>query len=279
MKKFTRGSKAALTAAAVAALAACGGGGDGSGNNGPQPAPNASVGGLWNANFTASNGVSVQARFLVAEDGRFFGTSRNLSNDCVGLSYGTLTTTGTNFTGTASGTIAQFFVGANFPACSYPDGTTVSSSTVTGSVVQRNSITITTTGTSSAGLALGTQTATAQFDPLYNVPGSLSSISGTWTGATGDLVTISASGVVASTNTATGCTLNGTVTVINPSYNAYSATGTVTGCNSANASLNNGAVKALMYLDNTATPNRLAVGQELALTNGVKIVAVSISTR
>ena len=168
MKSFSRFGVAALTAGLLSVLVACGGGG----GDGPEQAQAASVGGVWSANFTAANGNAIQAKFLITEDGRFFGASQNLSNNCVGISYGSLGTSGSNFTGSAVGALAQASVGGSIPACVYPDGTTSSTSTVAGSVVQRSSITITATATSSSGLALGIDD-DRRFDTLYNAGSSL----------------------------------------------------------------------------------------------------------
>ena len=275
MKSYSKFGAAPLTAGLLSALVACGGGG----SEVPAPEQPASVGGLWNADYTATNGNAIQGRFLITEDGRFFGLSKNLSNNCVGISYGSLSTSGSTFTGNAVGEIAQFSVGGPIPACVYPDNSTSSTATVSGSVVTRTSLTITATGTSAYGLALGTTTTTAQFDALYNAGSSLSAIGGSWTGPTGNLLTVSASGQLAAADATTGCTLSGQVSIINSAYDAYSATGTLANCYSSNSVLNGATINALLFIDNTTTPNKLLVGQVLTLTNGAKQVAVTTSTR
>jgi hypothetical protein len=275
MKTFSRSVGFVISSGSLTLLAACGGGD----SVVPVQAQATSVGGVWKANYTAANGNVIEGKVLVAEDGRFFGASRNLTNNCVGLSYGTLTSAGSTFTGTASGAIAQVSVGGSIPACTYADGATASTSSVSGSVVERNSITITSTATTSKGLALGTQTVTGQFDPQYNVSSSLGAISGVWKGPTGTAFTISTSGQLAITDADTACALSGQVSIINPAYNAYSAAGTISNCNASNSALNGAAVRSLLYIDNSATPNKLVVGQEITLTNGTKLVAVSTNTR
>lgn len=273
MKKFLSG----LAASVLVALSACGGGGDAGAPAAPAAPP--SVGGLWGVAYTAPNGISVQGRVLVAEDGRFFGSSLNLSNNCVALTYGSLSSTGNSFSGSATSAIAQFSVGASLPNCTFADGTVSATSALSGSFVQRTSLTLTSTGTTSGGLSLGTDTRTLAFDALYNVPSSLAAISGSWTGAGGGVVTVSASGQLSSTDPASGCVLSGQVSIINPSYNAYSATGGIAGCRGSSASLNGAVVRSLLSLDNTAVPNRLIVGQELTLVGGAKLVLLTTSTR
>jgi len=270
MKKVLSG----LTALVLVALSACGGGGDAG-----APAAPPSVGGLWTVAYTAPNGSSVQGRVLVAEDGRFFGSSVNLTNNCVGLNYGSLSSTGNSFSGSATSAIAQFSAGASLPNCTFADGTVSATSALSGTFVQRTSLTLTSTGTTSGGLSLGTDTRTLQFDALYNIPSSLAAISGSWSGASGGVVTVSASGQLASTDAASGCVLSGQVSIINPSYNAYSATGSIAGCRGSQSSLNGAVVRSLLSLDNTAVPNRLIVGQELTLLGGAKVVVISTSTR
>ena len=276
MKTFSRSVGFVISSGSLTLLAACGGGGD---SVVPVQVQAMSVGGLWTANYTATNGNLIEGKVLVAEDGRFFGASRNLTNNCVGLSYGTLTSAGSTFTGTASGAIAQVSVGGSIPACTYADGATASTSSVSGLVMERTSITITSTATTSKGLALGTQTVTGQFNPQYNLSSSLGAISGSWKGATGNAITVGAGGQLSNTDTSTACALNGQVSIINPAYNAYSATGTISNCNASNSALNGATVRTLLYIDNTATPNKLLAGQEITLTNGTKLVAVSTSTR
>ena len=59
-------------------MTACGGGGGGAET--VPPAATASVGGLWR-----SSAGNVQGSVLVTEDGRVFGSSVNLTNNCVVL--------------------------------------------------------------------------------------------------------------------------------------------------------------------------------------------------
>lgn len=278
MNSFSRFGMAALASGVLAALAACGGGGGG-GSGGDGAEQPASVGGLWTSNFTASNGNAIQAKFLVTQDGRFFGASQNLSNNCVGIIYGSLTTGGSNFTGSAVGALVQASVGGSIPACEYADGTTSSTATLSGSVMERSSIAITATGTSSSGLALGTSTTTAQFDALYNMDSSLSTISGSWTGSTGNVLTVGAGGQLVTTDSSTGCTLSGQVSIIDSAYNAYAATGMISNCSASSSALDGASIRALMYIDSTVIPNQLVVGQEITLTDGTKVAAVTTSTR
>jgi hypothetical protein len=253
-------------------MTACGGGGGGA-ETAP-PAANASVGGLWR-----SSAGNVQGSVLVTEDGRVFGSSVNLTNNCVVLTYGSVTTSGTAFTGATVGTIAQVSVGTVLPECTLPDGSQSAVSVLSGSFEPRTSMTLTSTATTSLGLPLGSSTATLRFDPLYRVPSSLAAVAGSWTGPTGNAVTISAGGVLSAFDPGSGCLLRGQVLVIDPAYNAYSVTGSISGCGASALILNGASVRALMMIDNSVTPHRLVVGQENTLLNGTKLVAVSVSTR
>lgn len=270
-------SLSVLTASILLALSACGGGG--AGGDGGTPAVPASVGGLWGVAYTAPNGNSVEGNFLVAEDGQFFGASVNLTNNCVGLIYGSVSSSGNSFSGSATNVLAQYSTDASLPSCTFADGTVSATSVLSGTFVQRTSLTLTSTGTTLGGLSLGSDTRTLQFNALYNVPSSLAAISGSWTDPTGSIVTINASGQIASTDSASGCALSGQVSIINPSYNAYSATGSFSGCRGAASNLNGAVVRSLLLLDNTAVPNRLVVGQELTLLGGSKLVLLTTGTR
>lgn len=266
MHAFSKGFALAL----LLALGACGGGG----GDAPATTPRPTAGGFWAVNTT-----QVQGRVLVTEDGRFFGSSVNLANNCVVLNYGSVTANGSAFTGTSTGAIATVSVGAPLPSCTLPDGAPYATTSLSGTFVPQTSLTVTSTSTTSLGLALGTQTSTLQFDPLYNVPSSLTAIAGTWNGPTGNTLAISSTGALSVTDAATGCVLSGQVTIIDARYNAYAASGSYSSCGATAAILNGSTVRALMMIDNTSVPTRLVIGQETTLLNGTKVVALSSGTR
>jgi hypothetical protein len=260
----------ALAMPVLLAVGACGGGG----GDPPATTPRPSVGGLWAVNTT-----QVQGRVLVTEDGRFFGSSVNLANNCVVLNYGSVVTNGNAFTGTATGAIATVSVGAPIADCTFPDGTLSATTSLSGSFVPQTSITVTSTATSSLGLSLGTQTSSLQFDPLYNVPSSLTAIAGTWNGPTGNTLTIGSTGAFSAIDATTGCVLSGQVSIIDTRYNAYAASGGYSSCGAAASSLNGGTVRALMLIDSTSVPTRLVIGQETTLVSGTRVVVLSTGTR
>ncbi len=163
----------AVSLAAVFALAACGGGGGSDSATAPA-ATNQTVGGIWSASYSAPDGSSIQAVLLTTEDGRSFGIGHNLRNNCVVLVSGNLASSGSTLTGSAQFSVATYSSGglAN-TGCTYPDGSTYGASSISGTVSQHSTMTMTSGGQTSGGLALPTETHTFQYEPAYDSPSSL----------------------------------------------------------------------------------------------------------
>jgi hypothetical protein len=110
------------------------------------------------------------------------------------------------------------------------------------------------------------------FNPVYNEPSSLPLVAGTWTPPsdmfgpidTTSTVSISSSGAIYAQDLSSGstCVVNGQISPVDPSYNAYNVTMAYDNCASANwPSEVDGLVgTGLAYLDNSVSPAQLQIG-------------------
>jgi hypothetical protein len=79
-------------------------------------------------------------------------------------------------------------------------------------------------------------------------------------------------------NPSNGCVLNGTVSIINASYNAYRVQYSYASCQGQEAVLNGVQFGGLATLDNTASPERAIVGVT-GQSGGTKYAIVSVLNR
>jgi hypothetical protein len=231
-----------LAAFGLALVASCGGGGGyGGGGSG---GGNASPGGVWNGTDSISG---LQVVGLVDESG----DAHFIRSD--GVQYvGSAVTAGNSLSATFDGYAP---VGATFA-----DGSTHGTGTLTGTIAARVTINANTTFRTDKGSeANGTLYLT--FNPIYNQASSLAIVAGNYTLAgTNVVVTISANGALFSQDPATGCVVNGTVTVINASYNAYGVSADYASCTGAFAGLNGVALHGLATFDSNVAPAQLIAG-------------------
>lgn len=226
MKEFAR----ALSVAGVLLLASCGGGSGYGGGSNPQ---NASPGGIWGGADTDS---PLQVTGIIDESGRM----RFIRAD--GIQYvGTATTSGNSIS-------ASFDAYTPFGS-TFSDGSTHETGTLSGSIAARVSITGSTQSMTDKGTAAN-GTLTLTFNLLYDQASSLAAIAGNYTeAASGTVVSIDASGVIFSQDASTGCVVNGNVTIINASYDAYAVQATYASCTGAAAVLNGITFSGLATLD------------------------------
>jgi hypothetical protein len=242
---------------------------------------NQSPAGIWNATYTAANGDSVAGVALVDESGNFYSEGRNLTNGCATVGTGTLTTTGSTVSGTANvGVVEYATAGLGIQTgCSFSDGSTSATETIAGTVVEGSTLAITGTITTSLGTVYQDDQVTATFNNLYNAPSSLASISGNWTGPTGDVLSITATGAMFEQDPTSGCMINGQVSIINASFNAYAATATYSNCQGDAAVLNGLTASGLLTLDNSVSPSLLYAGYSVTLGTGQTIIVVGDATQ
>jgi hypothetical protein len=271
-----------LVCLAALTLSACGGGSSSPGEPSPPPTTvtvNADPGGIWNASYTASNGVAVQALAVVTGDGRYLAIGKNLSNDCADIDQGNIAVTGTTFTGTLFSAIIEYstFNGVAVN-CSYADGSTWATGTITGSVTQRTSLETTITAKTGDGTSLGTQSNTWTYNALYSEPSTLARLTGNWTLPDGSTLTIHSDGSYFAQQASTGCVINGQYSLINASYNAYSESATYANCTGVASVLNGLTATGLAFVDDTVHPLQLDGGGSVTLANGEVIMAVTTAT-
>lgn len=233
MKKSQIQILATVTAASL--LAACGGGG-GSGSN-------ASAEGFWSG--TSSTGYNVQ--MVVLENGETWGLY-TAGSTLYGALYGNTATTGNSVRGS----------GSDFNLLMR----TVTSSTYSGTVQEKSTISITAGSTSFNGT----------YGTTYDQPASLSAVAGVYSGRalTGTTAaqtisaTISANGNLSIPATL-GCATSGTVTPRPTGKNIFNLSVTFTGSTCALG--NGGTATGILYYDNV---NRqiLAMGMNPAKSDG-----------
>jgi hypothetical protein len=268
-----------IAAAAFASISACGGGG-GTAGGGTAPPPTAttqSVGGIWTSQFTVTSGANtgdvINAEGIVSENGQYFLYSKNTNNGCAGLGFGQLSVNGSTVSGDEDFVTVQY---STIPGvttnCVYPDGSTSGTGTVDGNVTQRQSLTVTATGTTSLGNALPSETTTWSFSSLYMNPSSLATIAGNYDDG-GPTLSIDANGVIFEQDP-NGCILNGQVSIINASYNAYGIRVTFSNCTGTSASLNGVTATGLAVLDTSTNPITIVGG--LTGNIGGKVFAEAI---
>ncbi len=270
--------KMSLVAVLTIFIAGCGGGGGG-GNTATSGSSNQAVGGIWQGQYTL-NGISVTEIALVTENGEFFAEAKNLSNGCVGLATGSMSSTGSNVSGTEEFSTASYATSPGVTTgCVYPDGSTWGKGTFSGTIAQRSSATLTFTETTAMGTALPSVTVNYSFLALYNETSSLAKIAGNWASPSGDIISIGANGSVFAQDPATGCVINGNVSIINANYNAYSVSDSYANCQGSAAVLNGLTANGIITLDDQVSPNQLIGGATVTLPNGSIIIAIADSTK
>ncbi len=238
MKTFARFlSVLSLTAFCVA----CGGGGGGAVPN-PPPVTNASPGGIWAG--IDSDGDSVLA--LVTETGRFhfideFGNQ------------------GTGILSVSNGNdVTSDFQLVTEPGSTFPDGTTLADCTLSGTVTERQTMSVTANCTTTAGLQ-DQITVALDYQTIYDRDSSLATIAGLYDGGLGYVINIASDGTIFAQDSVSGCVINGQVRVIDNAFNAYDLDVGFSSCTGQEAILNGTSFVGIGTLDNTVIPEMLIV--------------------
>ena len=74
---------------------------------------------------------------------------------------------------------------------------------------------------------------------------------------------------------ASGCVINGQVSIINASYNAYSASASYSNCRGSASVLNGVTASGLMAIDTTVSPATLYVGYTATVGSSTIVVAAT----
>jgi hypothetical protein len=258
-------TKHIIAAAAFISISACGGGGGSAGNvaTAPPTATTQSVGGVWTTQYTVTSGANagdvINAQGIVSENGQYFLYSKNTNNGCAGLGFGQLSVSGSTVSGDEDFATVQYSTVPGVTTnCVYPDGSKSGTGTVDGSVTQRQSLTVTGTGTTSLGTVLPSETTTWSFSSLYMNPSSLATIAGNYNDG-GPTLSIDANGVIFEQDP-NGCIINGQISIIDASYNAYGIRVTFANCTGTSASLNGFTATGLAVLDTNTNPITIVAG-------------------
>ena len=95
---------------------------------------------------------------------------------------------------------------------------------------------------------------------MYNSGSSLQAIDGNYTDL-GSNATINVNnGVIFAQDPVSGCVINGSVSIINASYDVYDVSYSFTGCVGNNAHLNNTTATGLAILDTSVSPTSAIIG-------------------
>jgi hypothetical protein len=250
-----KNSVAALLCAVL--MAGCGGG---SSQPAPPPPPvtNASPGGIW----VGTLGTGQDVLGLVTESGEFHFVDVNELVQYFGTVSVNANAVSSQFTGYAA-------LGFGFP-----DGTTRGTGSLTGTVQARSTFTASSTFQTSAGTST-TNAINLTYDAAYERDSSLATIAGNFRDLiTGAIVNIDSSGVAFSQNPATGCVLNGNVSIINAQFNAYRVQYSYSNCQGVDAILNGATLRGLAALDDRDSPELLLILVEGQLgSTGVAAIA------
>jgi len=229
----------------TAFCAACGGGGGASSppRLSPPPVVNASPGGIWTG--IDSDGDLIAA--FVTETGRF-----HVIDEFLNQGSGILSVSNGN------DVTANFQLVTEF-GFTFPDGTTLADCTLSGTVIERQTMSVTVNCTTTAGLQ-DQITVALNYDPIYERDSSLATIAGTYDDGSGIVTDIASDGMIFEQDPVSGCVTNGQVSVIdNGTFNLYDVEIGFSNCTGQAADLNGSSFVGIGTLDNTVTPEVLVV--------------------
>jgi len=226
---------------AALALAGCNGTVDIGGSN-PMPT-NQSATGIWDgtdsvtglnvAGYVDSAGEAV----FIRSDGVQFAGATQVSGD----------------------TLVAAVVGYTNFGSMFNDGSTYGLGTLNGTVASGSTLTLTLSFTTNGGTA-ETGSWSLTFSTLTNSGSSLSAISANYTDtASGSVVSISGNGVMTGQDPANSCVVNGTITVINSSYDIYQVSLTYESCTGSYAVLNGLTLTGLAAFNPNTSPTQLTI--------------------
>lgn len=225
-----------------------GGGGGGSGGGSGQPPAGAAVNptGIWDITDKVNNQAISEVAMIAT--GQYYSTATMDQFGCADLSAGTYAVDGNSFVGSG---VMQLLNN-----CNAPNGQNYLPYTLVNGYVLNAGLNVIFEADGTLVPTLG-----ATMDPLYSEPSSLAQLAGSWTDG-GNTVTINADGTFFEQQ-ASGCVINGTLTIIDPTHNLYAASLEVTNCTSSTAGI---AFTGLGYL-NDSNPNAWQFLAELSGPN------------
>ena len=143
------------------------------------------------------------------------------------------------------------------PGSTFPDGTTSANCTLSGTVSERQNMTVTVSCMTVAGLH-NQITATLKYEALYERDSSLATIAGNFQGVK-EVLNIAGDGTIFSQDAGTGCVANGQVSIIDSNFGAYDFEFMYSNCVGQSAVLNGSSFVGIALLDDTVMPEALDV--------------------
>ena len=265
----------------LAGLTACGGGG-GSSDPPPPPPTNQSAGGIWTTQYVQAAGApnagdTMRGQALATENGDVFYALIDTVSGCAVIGFGQVTVNGSSVSGSTEDAVVLWSPNpAVNTTCSYSDGSTSATTTLSGTVTERSSFTLTDTSTTSKGMALGSETNTWSYSNLYAQTPSLATVAGNYADGSNTL-TISSNGAIFEQDPTTGCVINGQASIVNSSYNAYSFSYTFASCTGNAAVLNGQTATGFGYYDNSVNPNQVVYGVHVTVNGQTIVLAGAIN--
>lgn len=214
----------------------------------------------------------MDGKALVTETGDVYFALINTVNGCAEIGFGNVTVNGSALSGSLSNAMVTWSANpAVNTSCKYPDGSTSGTTTLSGTVAQRSSLTVTDTLMTSAGTS-GTATHTWSYSSLYSEMPSLATIAGNYTDGSNTL-TVNSNGAIFEQDPTTGCVLNGQASIVNSSYNAYALSFSYASCTGAAAVLNGQTGTGFGYYDDSLSPNQFVYGVHVTVNGQTAVIA------
>jgi len=181
--------------------------------------------------------------------------------------------TGTLVVGTGDVVDSNFQLVTQLGA-TFADGTTAESCTFSGTVIERQTLTVTENCITDTGLQFE-ELLKLTFDALYNRDSSLTIIAGTYQTPVGSTMSIASDGLIFVQDPISGCVTNGQVRITVSFTNMYFFDYEIDNCTGGDAIWNGSSFSGLAFLDNTFSPESL----EYTVIGEVGGVPVSLVVR
>jgi hypothetical protein len=160
---------------------------------------------------------------------------------------------------TSGNAISCSYNGIAMSGFTYPDGSTYGTGTLQGTIKARQTIIGTTNFTTHDGLKM-TGAVDMSFNDVYNTGSSLAKIAGNYLDKTNNAVlNVNSNGVLYEQDPASGCVINGQISIIDGKYNAYHVAFSFSSCTGDSAVLNGITATGLGFLDTKANPDALII--------------------
>lgn len=153
----------------------------------------------------------------------------------------------------------------------FADGTTLANCTFSGTIVERQSLTMIQSCVTTAGLEFQ-ESLVLQFDTLYNRDASLAIIAGMYETPAGSILSIASDGMIFVQDAVSGCVTNGQVSMTLSNANMYLYEYAIDNCTGTDAIWNGSRFAGLAVLDDTISPDSLI----FAVIGDVGTVAISL---